>query len=177
MKVNVKYSKRRKTIALEVKVGGEIWVHCPYGTTQESINIMIEKHKQWLEKAVEKQISKVNSHMKREISADEETALRQKAMEILPERIKYYGAIMDLHPNRITITGAKTRFGSCSPQNNISFSFRLMLYPKKAIDYVVVHELAHIKEKNHQKPFYDIVASVMPDYKECEAMLKNDCDF
>ena len=79
---------------------------------------------------------------------------------------------MGLKYGRITITGAKTRFGSCSAKGNISFSFRLMKYPEAAIDYVVVHELAHLLELNHSQKFWNIVATVFPDYKERRKLLK-----
>ena len=80
---------------------------------------------------------------------------------------------MNLSYGRITITSAKTRFGSCSSQGNISFSYRLMLYPIEAREYVVVHELAHLLEMNHSKRFYAIVERYMPDYKERRKKLKN----
>ena len=84
-----------------------------------------------------------------------------------------YSRIMNLSYGRITITSAKTRFGSCSSQGNISFSYRLMLYPIEAREYVVVHELAHLLEMNHSKRFYAIVERYMPDYKERRKKLKN----
>ena len=80
--------------------------------------------------------------------------------------------LMKVVPTKITVTGARTRFGSCSGKNSICFSYHLMRYPDKAIDYVVVHELAHIKHKNHSKDFYSFVARFMPDYKEREKLLK-----
>jgi predicted metal-dependent hydrolase len=73
----------------------------------------------------------------------------------------------------VKITGAKKRFGSCSSQNGLCFSWRLMGYPEEAIDYVVVHELAHIAHRNHGSGFYSLVASVLPDYKARRALLKN----
>ena len=79
---------------------------------------------------------------------------------------------MGVKYGRITITSAKKRFGSCSSQGNISFSYRLMLYPEAAREYVVVHELAHLKVMNHSKDFYDVVASVLPDYKNRRRLLK-----
>ena len=81
---------------------------------------------------------------------------------------KSYG----LKYNRITITSAKTRFGSCTTQKNISFSYRLMLYPELAREYVVVHELAHLIEMNHSKKFYAIIEKYLPDYKERKKLLK-----
>ncbi|MBR7150378.1 MAG: M48 family metallopeptidase, partial [Oscillospiraceae bacterium] len=65
-----------------------------------------------------------------------------------------------------------TRFGSCSGKNALSFSWRLMQYPMEAVDYVVVHELAHIREHNHSSAFYAIVERYLPDWRERAALLK-----
>ena len=97
---------------------------------------------------------------------------RESARIYLTARTEEYAKIMGLKFGRITITSAKTRFGSCSSKGNISYSYRLMLYPKAAIDYVVVHELAHLVEMNHSRRFYDIVEKVLPDYKERIKLLK-----
>ena len=98
--------------------------------------------------------------------------LRHQANKVLSEKTAYYANIMGLKYGRITITSAKTRFGSCSGKGNIAYSYRLMLYPEEAIDYVVVHELAHIVEMNHSPVFYSIVARVLPDYKSRAKLLK-----
>ena len=70
----------------------------------------------------------------------------------LPPKIEHYAALMGVHPTRVTITGARTRFGSCSGRNAISFSWRLMQYPEEAIDYVVVHELAQSVTTTTRRP-------------------------
>ena len=98
-----------------------------------------------------------------------------KALEAkiaLTAKTAYYAKIMGLSYGRITITSAKTRFGSCSSKGNISFSYLLMLYPDEAIDYVVVHELAHLVEMNHSSAFYKIVENILPDYKNRQKLLK-----
>ena len=77
-----------------------------------------------------------------------------------------------MYPTGITITSARTRFGSCSGKNRLSFSWRLMQYPDEAIDYVVVHELAHIAHKNHGPDFHSCVAAVLPDHRERRALLR-----
>ena len=79
---------------------------------------------------------------------------------------------MGLHPTGLRITSARTRFGSCSAKNSICFSWRLMQYPDAAVDYVVVHELAHIREKNHGRAFYALVEQFLPDWRERRALLK-----
>ena len=78
---------------------------------------------------------------------------------------------MGLEPTNIKITGAKARFGSCSSKNSLCFSWRLMMRPPEAVDCVVVHELAHIAQKNHGRTFYALMASVLPDYKERQKLL------
>ena len=79
---------------------------------------------------------------------------------------------VDQGKKTVTITGAEKRFGSCSARNSICFSWRLMQYPDEAVDYVVVHELAHIQEKNHGRAFYALVGRYMPDWRERRALLK-----
>ena len=91
---------------------------------------------------------------------------------MLPERVNYYSKIMGVEPTGIKITSAQKRFGSCSTKNSICFSYILMLYPQEAIDYVVVHELAHIRFHNHSKDFYGFIESVLPDYRNREKLLK-----
>ena len=79
---------------------------------------------------------------------------------------------MGVRPTGIRITAARTRFGSCSAKNRLCFSWRLMDYPDAVIDYVVVHELAHIVHKNHGPRFWELVERYMPDYKRRRAMLR-----
>ena len=79
---------------------------------------------------------------------------------------------MNLCPTGIKITKAKKRFGSCNGKNSLCFSCFLMKYPMEAVDYVVVHELAHIKYHNHSKDFYNLINHYMPDYKQREKLLK-----
>ena len=79
---------------------------------------------------------------------------------------------MHLYPSSVKVTSAKKRFGSCSAKNSLCFSLYLFDYPDKAIDYVVVHELAHIKEHNHSKRFWRVVENYLPDYKERDKVLK-----
>ena len=72
----------------------------------------------------------------------------------------------------IRITAARTRWGSCSGKNSLCFSLFLMRYPMEAIDAVVVHELAHIRHKNHGPDFYRLVEGTLPDYRQRIGLLK-----
>ena len=96
----------------------------------------------------------------------------KRAKAILPGKIQQYARRMGVCPTGLTVTSAKTRFGSCSGKDRLSFSWRLMAYPEAAIDYVVVHELAHIRYKDHSRAFYRFIESVMPDYRDRIRLLK-----
>ena len=153
----------RRTLALEISRDGRVIVRAPMRLSQKRIDAFLAAHQ-----AV--QAKRREAHP--EPTAEEREALIRRAREVLPEKVAYYSRLMDLHPTGITITGAEKRFGSCSGKNRICFSWRLMDYPEEAIEYVVVHELAHIRHKNHGKDFYACIASVMPDWRERRAMLK-----
>jgi len=77
-----------------------------------------------------------------------------------------------LYPNNISYRFNKSRWGSCSIENNISINYKLLQFEKSCIDYVVLHELCHIEQKNHSKRFWDLVSFYMPEYKEIEKKLK-----
>ncbi len=168
MKYTLELSKRR-TISISVK-GGELLVKAPTGTSVERIEAVVLKHKKWIEKhiSIEKERAKIDAAL----TEGEIAALKRAARTYLSEKTKYYSEIMGLKYGRITITSAKTRFGSCSQKGNISYSYRLMLYPEAAREYVVVHELAHLVEMNHSPRFYAIVEKYLPDYKARRKLLK-----
>jgi predicted metal-dependent hydrolase len=96
-----------------------------------------------------------------------------KAREYFVERADFYSRELNLRPKSVKITSAEKRWGSCSEKDNLSFSFRLIMAPPAVIDYVVVHELMHIKEKNHSEKFWRLVESAMPQYKLHRRWLKD----
>ena len=89
---------------------------------------------------------------------------RSEASRIMSELTAKYASSMGMSYSRVSITGAKTRFGSCSSRNSINYTFRLVMFPPQCIRYVAVHELCHTKEKNHSSAFWALVARAMPDY-------------
>jgi predicted metal-dependent hydrolase len=97
---------------------------------------------------------------------------RAKAKQILNERVNLYASQYGFQYKKIGITSARTRWGSCSPNGSLNFSWRLILAPLEAIDYVVVHELVHTVVHNHSKSFWKKVEKIMPDYKERRKWLR-----
>lgn len=97
---------------------------------------------------------------------------KEKAKEILKERMEHYSKVTGWKYSKLSITNAQTRWGSCSHSNKINLSLRLAMVPLEIIDYVVVHELAHIVEKNHKAGFWNKVREVLPDYEKRRAQLR-----
>ena len=161
---------KRKTLAIEITREARVLVRAPLGMPFMQIEAFLQEKQGWIAVHLEKMETRRDNHP--EPTAEEEAALRQKARSILPGLVDKYAARMGVQPAGITITGARTRFGSCSPKNRLSFSFRLMGYPMEAVEYVVVHELAHILHKNRGPDFYKEIEKVLPDWRARNALLK-----
>lgn len=158
----------RKTLAIQVDVSGNVLVRSPLWLSEKEIERFLLKKQNWIDKAISSQKEKGKAF--KEYSDDEIEALRRKAKEIIPLKVLYYSEIMGVKPKSIRITSARKRFGSCSGENSLNFSLYLLDKDERFIDYVVVHELAHIKHHDHSADFYSFVARFMPDYKERERL-------
>lgn len=97
---------------------------------------------------------------------------KKKARQYLCERVDFYERMLKLKSGGLRITSAETRWGSCSHDDRLSFSFRLIMATPAVIDYVVVHELTHIREKNHSAKFWNLVTETIPDYQARQLWLR-----
>ncbi|MBO5373883.1 MAG: M48 family metallopeptidase [Clostridia bacterium] len=168
MEYRIIYSSRR-TLAIQITKACEVVVRAPRGISREKIDAFVKKSEAWILKHLE--IQKSRRETKPELKAELE-ALKQRALLILPQRVEYFSRLMGVSPSSVSINRAKTRFGSCSSKGRINFSCRLMQYPDEAIDYVIIHELAHLKHLNHSKEFWAFVERFCPDYKARKGLLK-----
>ena len=161
----------RKTIALEIK-DGAVLVRAPKKASKEFIENFVKKNKNWIDNHLEK--SKVQADIVSLLSAEDVKQLKALAKEVLCKKVAYYESLMGVKAEKITITSARRRFGSCNAKNEICFSFYLMLYPNEAINYVVVHELAHIKHHNHSKEFHQFLQKFYPNEKTAKKLLSGE---
>lgn len=97
---------------------------------------------------------------------------RQMGREYLLKQVAHYSEKMGVAPQGVKISSAKKRWGSCSGRDSLNFSWRLIMAPPRAVEYVVVHELAHIREHNHSQRFWNIVEKQMPDYRQRQELLR-----
>lgn len=163
----------RRTLAMELSPEGDLILRAPRRMPLRLIEQFVASHEDWIAKHREKLRRRADFDEAHFSSEEQIQSLITRAKAILPEKTEYWAKIMGVTPTGVRITRAKKRFGSCSPENRIAYSYRLMAYPEEAIDYVVVHELSHIRHKNHSPDFYAFVARFLPDHKAREAILKH----
>ena len=163
----------RKTLGITVSKDGTVTVRAPFCLSDEQIKIEVKKAENWIKNAVQKQINSKNSIMNSDFDEETVKALKEKAAETVIPLVDKYSKLMNVQVNGVKITSARTRYGSCSGKNSLCFTYRLALFPQEAIEAVVVHELVHIKHKNHSKRFYDCIYKILPDYDERKRMLKS----
>lgn len=104
-----------------------------------------------------------------------DAASRRNAKEIILARVRHWAPVLDLEYARVFVKDQRTLWGSCSTKKNLNFNWRLAAAPLEALDYVVIHELCHLREMNHSKRFWDLVRAACPDYKARRRWLRDNC--
>ncbi len=161
---------RRKTLALEVTGAGRLLVRAPLRCSRARIDAFVSAHAAWIEKHVAIQRERAALRPPAP-TAEELQALRERAQAELPEKIAYWSEKMGVTPTGFKVTAARKRYGSCSAKNSLCFSCFLMNCPEAAVELVVVHELCHIREKNHGPGFYALLERYLPDWRERKKLL------
>ncbi len=179
-KAKLKHSYMKILDAENIKIKGNFFF------TKKDAKAFIESKSEWIQKHIThlkiKQLSsdeffymgvkytKGNFH---ESFIDVDEFYKKKAQEIIPSIVDRYANEMQLYPKSLKFRKNKSRWGSCSFSNNINLNIYLMKLPLEAIEYVVVHELAHIEHKNHSREFWKLVSYYLPEYKRAEKLIKN----
>jgi len=165
----------RRSVGITIKSGGEIIIRAPRFMPNTLIMSYVQEKTSWILKTYEKQSKNKPVPISEEKSLHTlslEKRYREAAKDYIPKRVEYYHQFTGGNYQKITIRDQKTRWGSCSSNGTLSFSFRLMLAPPRVLDYVVVHELCHLTHMNHSKEFWNMVENILPDYKEHRKWLK-----
>ncbi|NLD33813.1 MAG: M48 family metallopeptidase [Clostridiales bacterium] len=158
----------RRTMAIEVRPGGLVVVRVPRRVSDAQARSFVWQHRERLARHIAQMraLPRPDALTPAQISA-----LRQQAQALLPGRVAYWAARLGVQPAGVRVTSAQKRFGSCSAKGRLCFSYLLMRYPEAAVDYVVLHEVAHLKHLNHGKAFYALIAQHMPDWQARRQLL------
>ncbi len=168
---------KRKTLAIEVTKEAKVIVRAPLRLSVSEINRFIGEKADWIDlhvrKMQDRQKIREAEGSDQELSKQEIKLLYTRAKRIIPQRVRLYAEIMNVTYGNITIRMQKSRWGSCSSKGNLNFNCLLVKAPEEIMDYVVVHELCHLKEMNHSPRFWAEVEKIIPDYKEKRKWLKD----
>ncbi len=182
--LTVKVVKKRamKNTYLRVKSAQMIQINSNYYFTKDDALNLLKRKQKWIENSILK--FEENSLEDNEFYflglkhknldlRDIDTFYKNEAKKIIPSIVERYSNIMSLFPTNLKYRKNKRTWGSCNYKNGLNFNTLLVKFPIEVIEYVVIHELAHIKHKNHSKKFWDLVEVYCPDYKQREKLLKS----
>ena len=157
--------RRARRYVLRVDADGRVRVTIPRGGSRREADAFARRHLEW----IARQRARLAHPL---FSLDERRALRARAQAELPPRLLDLARAHGLDVFRVTIRNQRTRWGSCGRDGHITLNWRLVLMPERVRDYVLIHELMHLRRMDHSPAYWKHVAAACPDYRECRAWLR-----
>ena len=157
--------KRARRYVLRVRPDGDLRVTSPRGGSMREAVRFAERHLEW----AHRQRSKVLAARR---PAHVEKALRAQAARDLPPQLHALAAVHGLDVRRVSIRNQRSRWGSCSARGHIALNYRLLLMPPDVREYILVHELMHLKQPNHSIRFWRLVEAACPGFRDAERWLR-----
>ncbi len=168
----LKRSKRAKRMRLAVYCDGSVVVTTPLGVEQSLVEKFIADKKQWVLDKIHF-FKSVDSNAIRTYSRKDYLQNMDKVLILVRERVNFYNKIYGFFFNKIFIKNQKTRWGSCSCKQNLNLNYKIIFLSQKHQDYIIVHEMCHLKEFNHSRKFWALVEKALPDYLDIKKELRN----
>jgi len=169
---------RARRYVISVRDDGTVRVTLPrWGSKREAARFADEQHA-WIERqrrrleAEQRRCGAAAHGGDRERLRAEERALRDRAKRELPARLQELASVHGLAVARVSVRNQKWRWGSCSPDGHVCLNWRLVAMPDHVRDYVIIHELMHLKRHDHSPRFWKLVAAACPDYQAARAWLR-----
>ena len=166
----IKKHKRAKRIKITIDSTGLVRVTVPYRLPKILGDIFVKQHTDWIKQKIEH--IKQNPQFSLKGNSAEYKKYKEDARKLAHTRVEFFNKYYNFIYNDIRIKNTKHTWGSCSKKGNLNFNYKITLISPEAADYIVVHELCHLKEFNHSKSFWDLVGLMIPDYKNIRKNLK-----
>jgi predicted metal-dependent hydrolase len=123
------------------------------------------RRENWIKEKIE-ELSKKPKRLLAHYSVQDYKENRDKAYEVAWNKVLHFNKFYKYDIGKIYIRNQKTRWGSCSGKKNLNFNYKIVFLPEELKDYIIVHELCHLKEMNHSQNFWNLVAQMCPDYRK-----------
>ncbi len=174
MEYKVIKDRRRKKMIMTVEKDGSVVIYAPKKMGRAAIDLFYKSNIEW----VKQQQATVAENKDQYVQLTEKDIadLKKQAKAVMVQKTEHYGRIMGVHPQTVKITSAQKKWASCNKRGekySICYSWRTMLLPEEVQDYIVVHELAHMKHFNHSSEFYGEIENVLTNWKELEKQADN----
>ena len=164
---------KRKTLAIQIRPTGQVEVRAPARMPQAQIDAFVRQKTPWIQRHMERIGQAARDRAASVPFTDAEIrAMARHTAEILPPRVARFSALAGVSCGRITVRSQRTRWGSCSAKENLSFNCLLAQCPDFVVDYVAAHEVCHRLEMNHSPRFWAQVERILPDWQAGRAWLK-----
>ncbi len=164
----LKRSARARALRIDVHPGGDVVITAPDFLGASAIESFVARHKQWIARKVRESRSRSLIRVKRRDIA----ALKEKARAFAESRAAHFATIYGVSFKRITIRAQKTRWGSCSRLGSLSFNYKIAALPERLADYVIAHEICHLRHFDHSHAFWGLVAETFPDYRDIRRAMR-----
>lgn len=167
----LKRYKNSKYIRLKIRFDGEVVVTAPPQTKKEYIDAFVQSKSNWIEEkiAVFSKLPQPNIKTQK----GDYQKYKEQARSFVLEKIKKVNTHYNFSFGRVAIRNQKTRWGSCSNKKNLNFNYKIVFLPEKIAEYIVIHELCHLREMNHGIKFWKLVEQTTPDYRKIQKQLQN----
>jgi predicted metal-dependent hydrolase len=173
IKYEARKSRRARSLRLTINLDGDLIVTMPWFVGNWQAKMFMKSKSDWILKGIEKTRKRANKFFIPKTNKRDYKELKEKSRLIVTDKVKEFNQYYNYDYNRIFIRNQKTRWGSCSGKKNLNYNYRLALLPEKYLDYVVVHELCHLKEMNHSRNFWSLVSETVPNYKAIKREMRN----
>ena len=169
--VTVKRRRHLRALKIAVLPGGVVTLTLPFSLPLSRGRAFVEGKREWI---AEKQelLAKHRPSLLSLGNKEEYRAHKETARAHILGRLQFFQGQYTLFPESVSIRNQKTRFGSCSARGQLSFNYQLLFLPVELCDYVIVHELCHLKELNHSSRFWELVGQTFPDYRRLRQELQ-----
>ncbi|MFA4942403.1 MAG: M48 family metallopeptidase [Patescibacteria group bacterium] len=160
----IKKYKNNKNLRLAINSSGHLVASKPWYLTEKTLKNFILKNSQWI---IEKmsQWQKIKETNPFRSNQKEYSTYKKQAERLIIKKVNDFNQAYQFKFSKITIRNQKTRWGSCSSRGNLNFNYKLVFLPERMINYIIVHELCHLRELNHSPRFWSLVAQNIPNYK------------
>ncbi len=168
----VRKNSLAKKVSIKINTRGEVRATIPWWVSKKNAISFVQENKGWILNKLEK-MKNIKAESILQLGDREDYLIHKKtAKDFVLGRLEYFNQFYGFSFERVAIRDQRTRWGSCSGKRNLNFNYRIIHLPGEYADYLIVHELCHLKQMNHSSDFWKLVAQTIPDYRRISKELR-----